>query len=176
MVCNRNAHFLSGRQEYWEARDKESWKMGISLGTVDLAIWWQARAQGKKGLVKKCPLGGWMRNCKNTILLYSVLSCVLFHKVLVPLHYSQAFKTVCCAQWLFVRSNEGRGGCTEHGKRRRVREGKVSREQEVRRGRKSGQEVSKVTTDSRGKPRSLGEQAAHPPVPGLGAHTISSGC
>lgn len=53
---------------------------------------------------RKLPLGGWMRNYKNTIPLYSILSCLLFHEVLVPLPYTQAFKKVCCEQWLFVGS------------------------------------------------------------------------
>lgn len=77
---------------------------GELVGTVGPVIWWQARTQDKKGLVKKFPFGRWMKNYKNTILLYSVLNCLLFHEELVPLHYSQAFQKVCCAQRLFVGS------------------------------------------------------------------------
>ena len=74
------------------------------------------------------------------------------------------------------RRNEEKGGCTQHGKRRGVTgEGKVSKDQEVKRGRKSRQEVSRVAIDSRGIPRNLEEYAVHLPVPRLGTPTISSG-
>ena len=74
-----------------------------------------------------------------------------------------------------VRRNEEKGGCARPGKRRGVTgEGKVSKNQ-VRGGRKSGQGVNRIATDSKVIPRNLKEQAVHLPVPGLGAQTISSG-
>lgn len=52
-----------------------------------------------------------------------------------------------------------RGECSQ-------KKGQVSKDQEVRRGRKSGQELTRVATDSRGKPQSHEGDALHLPVPG----------
>lgn len=77
----------------------ENGNIAQERGTASMVVGQGAK---KESTDRKFPLGGWMRNYKNTIPLYSILSCLLFHEVLVPLHYTQTFKKVCCEQWLFV--------------------------------------------------------------------------
>lgn len=146
--------------------------MAILPGTACPRHMVEGQSPRQESAGKKFPLGEWMRSYRYNILLYSMFSCLLFCKVLAPLHYSQTLNKGCHAQRTFVGgtfiSSEEKGGQIQFGKRREITgEEKVGKYQEVRRSRKPGQDLTRIAIDFQGIPQNFEVCAIHLPVSAL---------